>query len=158
MADRTRVGVDIARASDIHDSVEAFGSRYLRRVFTDHEIASCTGTDDVRDRGLAARFAAKEALLKALRVGDIPVNWRDVEVRRTLGGWPELALHGELAGLAASSGLQDTSVSLTHDKDVAMAVVVAICSDSASTDIAVGTTQPRPADHGPGLTPADLPG
>jgi holo-[acyl-carrier protein] synthase len=153
MTDRTRVGVDIARASDIHDSVEAFGSRYLHRVFTDHEIESCTGPDDVRDRGLAARFAAKEALLKALRVGDVPVDWREVEVRRTLGGWPELALHGALAGIAHASGLQDTSVSLTHDDDVAMAVVVAICSDSTSTDSAVGSTSRRSADHGPTAHP-----
>ena len=137
MTDHTRIGVDVARVTDIHDSVEAFGTRYLRRVFTDQEIASCAGSDVVRDRGLAARFAAKEALLKVLRVGDVAVDWREVEVRRTPGGWPELALHGELARLADSSRLRDTSVSLTHDRELAMAVVVGICDDSAQDDTLV---------------------
>jgi holo-[acyl-carrier protein] synthase len=126
---RTRVGVDVARASDVHASLEAFGPRYLHRVFTDHEIAACAGSDVVRDRGLAARFAAKEALLKVLRVGDVPVDWREVEVRRTLGGWPELVLHGELAKLADAAGLHDSSVSMTHDDDLSMAVVVAACTE-----------------------------
>ena len=148
MSDRTRVGVDLARVTDIHDSVEAFGSRYLHRIYTDHEIESCRGSDEVRDRGLAARFAAKEALLKALRVGDVAVDWREVEVRRTLGGWPELALHGELARLAVASGLLETSVSLTHDDDLAMAVVVAICSDPPTTDDhAPADTAVGPAAH-----------
>lgn len=136
MSDRTRIGVDVARVTEVHDSVEAFGSRYLTRVFTEHEIASCAGSDVVRDRGLAARFAAKEALLKVLRVRDVAVDWREVEVRRQPGGWPELALHGELARLADASGVRDTSVSLTHDDDLAMAVVVATCTDPVDSVVA----------------------
>jgi holo-[acyl-carrier protein] synthase len=127
MTDHTRVGVDLARVADIRHGIDSFGTRYLERVFTEHEIASCSGTGVVRDRGLAARFAAKEALLKVLRVADVPVDWRQVEVRRAAGGWTELALHGELAALAAAAGVSDISVSLTHDDDLAMAVVVATC-------------------------------
>jgi holo-[acyl-carrier protein] synthase len=159
---RTRVGVDVARASDVHASLEAFGPRYLHRVFTDHEIAACAGSDVVRDRGLAARFAAKEALLKVLRVGDVPVDWREVEVRRTLGGWPELVLHGELARLADAAGLHDSSVSMTHDDDLSMAVVVATCTEPDATagdrspaDSAVGgpdVVERRPAPQSAGGT------
>ncbi|MBI1375934.1 MAG: 4'-phosphopantetheinyl transferase superfamily protein [Frankiales bacterium] len=123
----TRVGVDLARASDVRESIAAFGDRYLRRVYTEHELAACTGAGQVAERGLAARFAAKEALLKALHVADAAIDWRDVEVRRTAGGWPELALHGGARRLAEDVGLLDASVSMTHDDDVAMAVVVAVC-------------------------------
>jgi holo-[acyl-carrier protein] synthase len=137
MSDRTRVGVDITRVSEVHDSVTTFGDRYLGRVFTDRERAACAGGEAVRDRGLAARFAAKEALLKVLHTDlvDVAVDWREVEVLRTAGGWPELHLYGEVAQLARRSGLRETSVSLTHDGDLAMAVVVAVCGDGIPAGI-----------------------
>ena len=127
MSEHMRVGVDLARVADVRHGIEAFGSRYLRRVFTEHEIASCAGSGTARESGLAARFAAKEAMVKVLRLDDVAVDWRDVEVLRKPGGWTEIALHGDLARRAEVAGIHDTSVSMTHENDIAVAVVVATC-------------------------------
>jgi holo-[acyl-carrier protein] synthase len=111
-----RVGVDLVRIREVRESLEQFGDRYLRRVFTDGEIAYCGGDASK----LAARFAAKEAAIKVLRVF---VTWRDIEVRRSEGGWCELHLHGQAAAAARAAGLRSFSVSLSHEGDYAAAVV-----------------------------------
>jgi holo-[acyl-carrier protein] synthase len=81
----------------------------------------------VRAASLAARFAAKEATLKVLRpVGHQP-DWRSVEVRRHAGGWCTMALSGHAAVLADEAGIAELAVSLTHEGDVAAAVVIALC-------------------------------
>jgi holo-[acyl-carrier protein] synthase len=120
-----RVGVDLAAVAAVTDSLARFGTRYTNHLFTTGEMADCQGTAPARARGLAARFAAKEAVLKALRVGDTVPPWTDIEVIRAPGGWPELQLHGVAAQLAAQQGLATWAVSLTHETDVAAAVVVA---------------------------------
>ncbi len=122
-----RVGADIARVNDVSASVARFGDRYLRRLFTPHEIASCTGAPHVVASSLAARFAAKEATIKVLRPGASPPGWRTIEVRQHSSGWCELHLTGEAATLAAAAGINDLAVSLTHDGDLAAAVVLAQC-------------------------------
>jgi len=132
LTDQTcRVGVDLVAVDDVAASVERFGQRYLSRVYTDHERASCPGEPVVAAAGLAARFAAKEAALKVLRpVGPRP-QWRSIEVVRQPNGACDLALHGEAARLAASAGVRQLAVSLTHEAGMAAAVVVAMC-DPAS--------------------------
>jgi len=126
-----RVGTDIVAVHQVADSVARFGTRYLERVYTEHEISSCTGSPPVRAAGLAARFAAKEATIKVLRpVGHQP-DWRSVEVRRDSGGWCTMALSGHAAALADQAGIADLAVSLTHEGDVAAAVVVALCRSGA---------------------------
>jgi holo-[acyl-carrier protein] synthase len=133
VSEHLRVGVDLARVGDVRQGIEAFGSRYLRRVFTEQELASCAPSGAARERGLAARLAAKEAMVKVLRLDDVGLDWREVEVVRRPGGWTELALHGDLARRADASGILHTSVSLTHEDDIAVAVVVATCSGSPGT-------------------------
>ncbi len=122
-----RVGADIARVDDVAASLARFGDRYLERVFTPHEIASCTGTPSVMAASLAARFAAKEATIKVLRPADLTPAWRTIEVRRSPSGWCELRLSGEAAKLAADADITELAVSLSHDRDIAAAVVLAQC-------------------------------
>jgi holo-[acyl-carrier protein] synthase len=122
---RVRVGTDLTRIADVQASIEQFGGRYLERLFTDHERACCPGPPALAAPGLAARFAAKEATLQVLRpVGD-PPGWREIEVRRVDGGATDLHLSGRAAELAAGAGITDLALSLTHEADLAMAVVVA---------------------------------
>lgn len=126
-----RVGADVTAIDQVADSVTRFGARYLERIYTTHEIDSCVGDLPVRAASLAARFAAKEATIKVLRpVGHQP-DWRSVEVRRDANGWCTLALTGHAAALADQAGIADLAVSLTHEGDVAAAVVVALCHPEA---------------------------
>jgi holo-[acyl-carrier protein] synthase len=95
----------------------------------------------VRAASLAARFAAKEATIKVLRpVGHQP-DWRSVEVRRHSEGWCTMALSGHAAALADQAGIAELAVSLTHEGDVAAAVVVALCgpetAGTATADVSV---------------------
>lgn len=122
-----RVGSDVLSVQQVTQSVARFGDRYLRRVFTEHEISSATGSPSVQAGRLAARFAAKEATIKVLRpIGHQP-DWRSMEVQRHAGGWCTMNLSGHAAVLAAHAGIDDLAVTLTHEGDVAAAVVVALC-------------------------------
>lgn len=123
--DLIRVGVDAVVVDHVRESIENFGERYLDRVFTRHEQESCRGSEDVRARGLAARFAAKEATIKILRPQDRSVPWRAVEVQSHPGGWCDLALSGEAARLAGAADIRGFSMSFTHEGQLAVAVVAA---------------------------------
>ena len=120
-----RVGADIARVDDVSESVARFGDRYLGRLFTEHELATCTGAPAVVAASLAARFAAKEATIKVLRPTEATPPWRTIEVRQDPSGWCELHLTGEAARLAAAADITELAVSLTHDGGLAGAVVLA---------------------------------
>jgi holo-[acyl-carrier protein] synthase len=122
-----RVGADVVSVHQVAESVESFGARYLDRVYTQHELGCCRGLPAARTASLAARFAAKEATIKVLRPLGHQPDWRSVEVRRHSGGWCSLALTGHAAALAEQAGIADLSVSLTHEGDIAAAVVVALC-------------------------------
>jgi holo-[acyl-carrier protein] synthase len=117
----------------VAESIARFGTRYLRRVYTDHELESSAGVPSVRAARLAARFAAKEAAVKVLRPRGHRPDWRAIEVRRHPGGWCDLALTGEAAALAAEQGIQTLAVSLSHEAGVAAAVVVATCTVPEAT-------------------------
>ena len=135
-----RVGSDVVSVQRVNESVARFGDRYLQRDYTEHEISSVSGPLAVRAARLAARFAAKEATIKVLRpVGHQP-DWRSMEVRRHAEGWCTLALSGHAAALAQQAGITDLAVSLTHEGDVAAAVVVALCSPGRSTANDGGTS------------------
>ena len=128
-----RVGADVVSVQQVEQSVARFGSRYLERIYTHHELESSVGRPSVRAASLAARFAAKEATLKVLRpVGHQP-DWRSVEVRRHPSGWCTMALSGHAAALADRAGIAELAVSLTHEGDVAAAVVVALCGPGANS-------------------------
>ena len=119
-----RVGLDLVEVEQVAAAVEAHGERYLRRLFTSHERASCTGEPEVAARALAARFAAKEAALKVLRPEGVAPAWTDIEVLRAPGGWCTLRFTGAAAALQKSHGLVDVALSLTHEGGTAAAVVV----------------------------------
>ncbi|MCW2992610.1 MAG: acpS [Conexibacter sp.] len=116
-----RVGIDLVQAATVAEAIAEHGERYLRRVYTEAELAECDG-DALR---LAARFAAKEAAMKVLQPGDAAVPWPSIEVVRAAGGVPVLTLHGPAAELAAAAGITELAVSLTHEAEYAAAVVVA---------------------------------
>jgi holo-[acyl-carrier protein] synthase len=120
-----RVGVDMVRISRIAESVERFGQRFLQRIFTADEIAYAMAAPACRDERLAARFAAKEAALKALQLADQGIRWTDLEVARDASGDCSLRLHGAARGAAASNRITDVAVSLSHEGDYATAVVMA---------------------------------
>jgi holo-[acyl-carrier protein] synthase len=118
------IGSDIVEIGRVAEVLRAHPERFRERVFTDGEQGYC----DSRARPAehyAARFAAKEAALKALGTGrDQRVRWRDVEVLRHPSGRPELRLHGRAAERAASLGASRLHLTLSHDDERALAVVV----------------------------------
>jgi holo-[acyl-carrier protein] synthase len=118
------VGVDLTSVSQIRHSLRDFGDRFLRRVFTPTEIADCAASHDPAPH-LAARFAAKEATIKALRVEDGQPAWTSIEVRRHPSGSCTVHLTGEAARVAGARGIGRLAVSLSHEGDLAAAVVVA---------------------------------
>ncbi|MCA0157428.1 4'-phosphopantetheinyl transferase superfamily protein [Tsukamurella sp. M9C] len=123
-----RVGIDLAEVAGIEESVALFGARFTERVFTPGELATCAGDA----RRLAARWAAKEAAIKALRLGpDTATPPREIEVVGTPHG-PELRLHGGLAARAREQGWVRAEVSLTHTDRTAAAVVVAELAEPGS--------------------------
>jgi holo-[acyl-carrier protein] synthase len=117
-------GVDIAEVGRIEGAVKRFGDRFLRRVFTPAEIRYCMGKPNAAER-LAARFAAKEAGMKAIGTGlRHGVTWQDVEVLRLPGQRPALQFHGKAAKFAALLGCKRTHLSLSHTKEQAIAHVI----------------------------------
>jgi len=119
------VGTDLIEIARVQASIDRFGEQFLRRVFTDGEIAYCQRKKRNAAESFAARFAAKEAAAKALGTGiSRGVSWREIEVVRAMGQRPELTLQGRAASWAQRLGVTRISLSLTHSRDVAMAVVV----------------------------------
>jgi holo-[acyl-carrier protein] synthase len=128
------VGVDLVRVQDVADSVERFKARYLDRVFTPAEQAYCAAEPAVRIQRLAARFAAKEAVVKVLRPEGARPEWTSIEVVRTESGACDLRLTGTAAALAADAGITALAVSLTHEHDHAAAAVVGLCAPGSDSD------------------------
>lgn len=122
-----RVGVDLVPVQDVRDALAAFGERYLRRIYSDREIADCSAGSRPRAPELAARFAAKEAVLKVLQIGHEPVPWREIEVTGTHRSLHGLLLSGCAATLAEKSGIAEFGLSLSCRQGIATALVVAQC-------------------------------
>ena len=131
-----RVGLDMIAVQEVQASISIHGERYLRRVFTDHELVCCRrsgspGSPAFSVASLAARWAAKEATIKVLQPEGVQPEWTTMEVRRLPSGACEMHLSGTAATLAAEAGIVSFALSLTHEGDYAAAVVVAQCSVSA---------------------------
>jgi holo-[acyl-carrier protein] synthase len=121
------IGVDVVSVAEVAAAMNRFGHRYVRRVFTTHEAVYCArAAGAVSAARFAVRFAAKEAALKSLQPADQRIDWRTIEVRRHASGRCALVLHGAAAALAARRGIRHLAVSMSHDGDVAAAVVVAL--------------------------------
>jgi holo-[acyl-carrier protein] synthase len=117
------IGLDVTELRRIDDALRRHGDRFMRRVFTDGEIEYCTRRRFSAPH-FAARFAAKEAAMKALGTGHSRgVLWRDVEVIRH-GGPPQLRLHGGAARQATVLGVTRALLTLTHSEDLAVAQVM----------------------------------
>lgn len=117
-------GIDVAEVHRVRRAIERHGRRFLERVFTAAEIAYVERKANRHER-YAARFAAKEAGMKALGLGwQGGLSWRDFEVINLASGQPTLRLHGAAARIAAQRGVRRISLSLTHTATVAMALVI----------------------------------
>jgi holo-[acyl-carrier protein] synthase len=117
-------GVDLAEVDRIRAAVERFGPRFTERVFTPHEIAYVERKANRFER-YAARFAAKEAGMKAIGTGwRHGVRWQDFEVANLPSGRPTLRFHGVAARVAESLGVKTVSLSLTHTAATGMAIVI----------------------------------
>lgn len=119
-----RVGTDLVEIVTVIESVRQFGERYLRRTYTDAELAYCHESPPEWAARLAARFAAKEAVLKVLRPEGTWPEWRNIEVVRHAHGWCDIVLHGSAATLAARHNTSIVSCSLSHEGSYANAVVL----------------------------------
>ena len=115
------VGVDVIEIERVAAVVERWGERFLRRVYTELELAYCRG----RIPELAARFAAKEAVTKALGTGIRGLAWREMEILADPLGKPLVRLHGRALERAARIELTEFAVSLSHSREYAVAMVVA---------------------------------
>jgi holo-[acyl-carrier protein] synthase len=117
-------GIDIAEVPRIQQSIERFGQRFLERVYTAGEMRYCDSKANRAER-YAARFAAKEAAMKALGTGwNHGVRWRDCEVVRLPGGRPTIQFHGKAEEFAAKLGVKNATLSITHTKEQAFAQVI----------------------------------
>ena len=115
------VGIDVVEIDRIQAVLARFGERFLRRVYTERERERYGN----RPSELAARFAAKEAVMKVLGTGVRGIRWRDIEVLPNRRGKPIVVLHETAAARAALLGFSHVAISLTHSRSEAMAVAVA---------------------------------
>lgn len=117
-------GVDIAEVPRIAEAIARYGQRFLNRIYTEGEIRYCDSKANRVER-YAARFAAKEAAMKALGTGwNHGVRWKDCEVARQPGGRPTLKFHGKAAEVAQRLGTANIALSLTHTAEQAFAQVI----------------------------------
>ncbi len=132
------IGVDLVRISRMRVVIDRWQERFLRRVFTAQEIAYCRSRRDPVPH-FAARFAAKEAGLKALGTGlTMGISWRELEVRRERGAAPRLVLSGRSREISLSRGGCRMLLALTHEGDYALAQAMLI-DDGATDDALPGT-------------------
>ena len=125
---RLCTGFDIVQISRISASVDSFGKAFTQRLYTLRELTQVTHGHALNLDGLAARFAAKEAVIKALALSEAGISWRDIEVVKLPDGHCELQLHGRVAARAHQAGCRHWQLSLSHEGDYAGAVVMALPS------------------------------
>ena len=113
------IGIDMIAIPRVQAVIDRHSARFLRRVYTPEEVAFCRG----RVPELAARFAAKEAVMKALGVGGMP--FRHIEIARLPSGKPEVRLYGRMQRRAERLGVTAIHISISHSRDNAVAVAIA---------------------------------
>lgn len=115
-------GVDLLEIERLRGAIETHGERFLQRIFTQQELDA----NQNRIESLAGRFAAKEAVAKALGCGIGDVAWKEIEILRAESGAPQLILHGAAEKMSREQGLTSWSLSLSHSQSHAVAMVVAM--------------------------------
>jgi holo-[acyl-carrier protein] synthase len=146
------VGIDIIEIARVRRVLEHHQGRFLERVYTPLEIAFCRG----RLPELAARFAAKEAVMKALGTGVRGIKWRDIEVLPNPRGKPLIALYGTAAARAEAIGLHELDVSLSHSRAYAIAAVVGETTSTPTSERTQRTSFAR-TRNGRSTDPLSLP-
>lgn len=117
-------GIDIVRISRIRNAYERWGERFFIRIFTENEIKSGSKRKDIYSF-FAARFAAKEAFVKALGTGfSNGIGWKDIEIKREKGQRPFFFISGIALSLMNKHGIKKSHLSISHDGDYAIAHVV----------------------------------
>jgi holo-[acyl-carrier protein] synthase len=116
------LGLDIIRVERIRDALARFGERFTRRVLTPAEAAYVRG----RPETFAGRWAAKEAVSKVLGLGVRGIGWLDIEIERLPTGQPAVLLHGRAAARADQLGLARIAVSITHEREYALAIAFGV--------------------------------
>jgi len=114
------IGLDIIEIARIEATMERWGGRFLRRIYTEEELLISRN----RAPALAVRFAAKEAVMKALGTGTKGVGWREIEVLSNDDGKPLVYLHGRAQKKAEELGLEELAISLSHSREYAIASVI----------------------------------
>lgn len=120
------IGIDIVQISHIENSLTQFGEAFKNRLFTRGELVYACCDEGLCAERLAARFAVKEAVIKALHLSDVGVDWREIEAIKQPEGRCYLQLHGDVANLAVGLGVRQWLLSMSHDGDYAGAVVLAL--------------------------------
>ncbi|MBI4216392.1 MAG: holo-ACP synthase [Chloroflexi bacterium] len=113
-------GIDIIEIERIREALARWGDRFLRRIYTPQELKHCRG----KVEELAVRFAAKEAVMKALGTGIRGVGWREIEILSNRRGAPQVVLHRRAQARAQALELEGLAVSLSHSRDFAIASVI----------------------------------
>jgi len=116
------IGIDIVKIERMRKVVEKWGQKFLKRVFTDNEISYCSARR-IPYLSLAVRFAAKEALFKALG-SEIPISYKDIEVINTASGKPFLKINGRLEDHFKKKLINKTHLSLSHENEYGIAFVI----------------------------------
>ena len=120
-------GFDLVKISGLVESVQCFGDRFRQRLFTAAELDYADSSESCWAERLAARFAAKEATIKALNLGDAGISWRNIEVCKLPDGGCKLVLHGPVREIADRLQIVQMALSLSHDGDYAGAFVNMLC-------------------------------
>jgi holo-[acyl-carrier protein] synthase len=121
-AGTAELGLDIIRVERIREAIERFGDRFIGRVLTPAEARYVRG----RPETFAGRWAAKEAVSKVLGLGVRGIGWRDIEIERLPTGQPAVRLHGRAAARADQLGVERVAVSITHEREYALAIAFGI--------------------------------
>ncbi len=114
------VGVDIIEIARIEGAIACWGERFLHRVYTERELRLCRK----RFSSLAARFAGKEAVIKALGPKNKGIGWKEIEILSDSSGRPSVRLYGNAQDQANGLGLDHLAISLSHSREYAVAFVV----------------------------------
>jgi holo-[acyl-carrier protein] synthase len=117
------LGIDLVKIERVSNLIDRWDNRFLKKVFTGEELAY-SRTRSLTPQHLAARFAAKEAALKMLGKGLKGLNWHQLEIINDSNGKPELVLHGRASELANMIGIKEIHLSITHEREYAIAQVI----------------------------------
>ena len=124
---KVKIGTDICQINRVQSVYKKLGKRFLKRILTENEIKYITSRKQNFITRLAGRFAAKEATSKVLGTGLRGVYFKEIEILREASGAPKIVLHKRAKQKAKEKNLTDFEVSISHEKDFAIAIVIAVC-------------------------------